>query len=137
MSTYSDIIQNYLASTWRGPSVVFAYLFGSTVTGQGWKTVKDVDVAVWFRPDYKLEEGERLREELAKHLGTPVDIVVLNEAPPLLRYEILRNGRLIFCSDEDERIEREVRMLLEYYDLEPMRTRMESDLKKMIREGRF
>lgn len=130
-------LKDYLSREWRGPGVRTAYIFGSTVTGHGWKAAQDLDVAVVFAAGYRLEDGERLREELERSLGTPVDVVVLNEVSPLLWYEVLRNGQLIWCADDDERVEREVRSLKQYYDLEPQRRRLAIDIQTLIREGMF
>ncbi len=130
-------LKDYLTQQWKGPELRTAYLFGSTAIGHGWKTIQDVDVAVVFAAGYRLEDGERLREELEQLLGKAVDVVVLNESPPLLWYEVLRNGRLIWCADESERVEHEVRSLIQYYDLEPQRQRLANDVRKMIQEGVF
>jgi predicted nucleotidyltransferase len=53
--------------------------------------LSDVDVAVWLNPDLPRERLAALRAELSlaavEALGTDeIDIVVLNEAPPLLRH---------------------------------------------------
>jgi hypothetical protein len=42
--------------------------------------------------------------------------VILNEAPPLLRYEVLSHGGILFCRDEDRLQEFEERTLREYFD---------------------
>lgn len=130
-------LKDYFTQQWRGPELRTAYLFGSTVTGHGWKTIQDIDVAVVFAAGYRLEDGERLREELEQSLDTAVDVVVLNESPPLLWYEVLRNGRLVWCADENERVEREVQSLMQYYDLDPQRQRLAKDIRTMIQEGAF
>ena len=70
--------------------VVFAYLYGSFLTGEAFR---DLDVAVWLRPgvdplEYVLREGLRLEEQL----GLPVDITVLNSAPPALRHRVYTTG---------------------------------------------
>lgn len=130
-------LKEYLTQQWRGPELRTAYLFGSTATGHGWKTIQDVDVAVVFAAGYRLENGERLKEELERLLDSAVDVVVLNESPPLLWYEVLLNGQLIWCADESERVEHEVRSLMQYYDLEPQRQRLANDIRTMIQEGLF
>jgi hypothetical protein len=137
MNNNTEKIKEYLVHRWQGTSVRFAYIFGSSIVGHGWKTVKDIDIAVWLSPGYKLEEGERLREELEKYMDVPIDVVVVNEAPLMLQYEVLRNGRLIYCSDHTERVEREVKILLAYYDLELTRKHLASEITRMIEEGSF
>lgn len=57
----------------------------------------DVDLAL-------LTEGQpafRLREAITSRLGTErVDLVDLNQAPPVLRLEILRTGACLFAADD-------------------------------------
>ena len=133
--TALELVRAYMADR---ASVVAAWVFGSTVKGKGWKRESDVDVAVYLRPDAaSLEAGERMREELKRELKTKVDVVVLNFAPLLLKYEVLREGVLVHCSDEDLRVDFEVRSLLEFYDLEPLRRRMTQEIFRMVREGKL
>ncbi|RKY61591.1 MAG: hypothetical protein DRP95_02650 [Candidatus Latescibacterota bacterium] len=133
--TVLEVVRAYMADR---SSLVAAWVFGSTVKGGGWKREPDVDVAVYLRPDAASPEaGERIREELERELKRKVDVVVLNFAPLLLRYEVFREGVLVHCSDEDLRVDFEVRSLLEFYDLEPLRRRMVQEIFRMAREGKF
>jgi predicted nucleotidyltransferase len=137
MEKIVSALKEFLSRQWRGSELRMAYLFGSTATGHGWKTLQDIDVAVVFAAGYSLEDGERLSEELGRLFERKVDVVVLNEAPAALWYEVLCTGRLILSADESERVEREVRSLMQYYDLEPQRERLANDIRRMIREGAF
>ena len=83
-----DILHPQLTHFFRQRPVQLAYLFGSQATGYT-HTESDVDVAVLL--DAALTADERFTERLAcigalSHLfGTDnVDVVILNEAPPLL-----------------------------------------------------
>ena len=49
-------------------------------------------------------ELDRLATDLEAAAGRRVDLVVLNDAPPLLAHEAIRANRLIVCRDEDERV---------------------------------
>jgi len=111
--------------------IFFAYLFGSQVEGKVGK-LSDIDIAVYLDP--KISEEKRfdlklkILEELAKNLKTEnIDLVILNDAPPLLAHRILKEGVLIFSKDEKERISYEVRAVLEYLDFKPL-------LEKYVRE---
>jgi predicted nucleotidyltransferase len=121
--------------------VRLAYLFGSQAAGRA-RADSDVDVAVLLRPDLsddaRFETRLALIGELGQLLRTDnVDLVVLNEAPPLLAYEVLHKGRVLYCADERERIEFQVRTLREYEDTEPLRRALDSALVERIRTGRF
>lgn len=69
---------------------------------------------------HRFEERVRLCAFLIGALGTNlVDIVVLNDAPPLLGRRIASRGRRVFCSDkeQDHAFGRDVQ--LRAADLEP------------------
>src|SRR5205085_403877 len=94
-----DEIEARLRSFFSRPAadVAAAYLFGSVARGEG-RPASDVDVAVLYRdtPPPTLDglhlETEGALEDL---LGRPVQLVVLNSAPPDLVHRVLRDGRLV------------------------------------------
>jgi predicted nucleotidyltransferase len=86
---------------------VSAYLFGSHAEGTPHRE-SDVDVGVLLAHDLYPGAGDRfdarvrLGAFLVGALGSNlVDVVVLNEAPPLLGRRIVSSGRRVFCSDEE------------------------------------
>jgi predicted nucleotidyltransferase len=136
LSQYSDALAQYFASL---DEVVLAYLFGSHARGQAWAR-SDVDVAVLLenRPadshclDTRLEVIGGLMEIL--HTDD-VDVVILNQAPPALRYAVLRDGLLFFCRDHQAMIEFHVRALNEYLDFRPILKRHERAIMEKARKG--
>ena len=89
------------------PGLVSAYLFGSHAAGRAHRE-SDIDVAVLLErkafPTAKarFEEQLRLSTLLGETLGTSrIDLVVLNDAPPLLGRHIVTAGERLFCSDPD------------------------------------
>ena len=130
-----------LAAALDRPKVVAAFLIGSQARGSA-GPLSDVDVAVLH--DLGLGSRERLDLRLAlaasagAALGTPeVDIVLLNDAPPLLRHRALRDGIRLLDRDPKERIEFEVRTLNNFVDTEPLRQLVARRLRKSIAEDRF
>ncbi|MCG8455216.1 MAG: nucleotidyltransferase domain-containing protein [Holophagales bacterium] len=85
----------------------FAYLFGSRAAGQGEtghrnarrpRPDSDWDVAVYLDEALTPEERFEIRLRLIAELEGPtfpVDVVVLNDAPPLLAYNALGGERLL------------------------------------------
>lgn len=74
--------------------VLAAYLFGSRAAGRH-KQNSDADVAVLLSPPavkraFKLQL--RWQEELARIIGANVDLVILNEADPLLKFQVYSKG---------------------------------------------
>ena len=97
--------------------VLVAYLFGSYA--RGLETPRsDVDIAVLLSevPERPLEYYLHLERELAKVLEMDVDLVFLNDAPPLLKYQVIKYGRLLFSRDERVRVMFEAKSLCEYLD---------------------
>lgn len=110
------------------PGVAAAYVFGSVTSGTTGPD-SDVDIAILFTatPPHTLDSARfALAGQLEAALGTPVDLVVLNDAPVDLSIRVLRQGRLIVDRDASARIGFEVRTRNEAFDLEPLLARYRS-----------
>ena len=86
------------------PGISSLVVFGSRAGGRP-RPTSDLDVGVL--PDTWDSEGRRkLQTRLAVALadlapGGRVDVVLLDEAPPLLRHRIVSSGRLLICRDRE------------------------------------
>ena len=86
--------------------IVSAYLFGSEAEGRAHRE-SDVDIGVVLRHDEhptardRFEARLRLHADLGAALGREVDVIVLNDAPPLLARRVVLSGRRVFCGDAD------------------------------------
>lgn len=111
------------------PDVASAYLFGSVAEGRAHRE-SDVDLAVllaWAPHATRAERFEAgiwLAGRVQASLGRSVDVVVLNDAPPLLGRHVITRGRRIACNDPraDHSYVRDVQ--LRAADLEPWLRRM-------------
>jgi len=91
--------------------IVYAILFGSTVEGRFVKGESDIDLAI--KVD-KLDRKDLLGflKGFLRELGVDnLDVVVINFSPFSLNYEILTEGRVIFCRDEDELFEDRLKII--------------------------
>lgn len=80
------------------PNVVAAWAFGSAKDGTVGKE-SDIDIAVLFACKPSLDERRNLADALERRLKrAPVDLVVLNGASAVLRFEAL-SGRKIYSTD--------------------------------------
>lgn len=103
--------------------VLFAYVFGSYAKGR--TTAKsDVDIAVFFdakvvKEKYSAILGD-LREELAQRLEAydRIDIVALNNAPPLLEREVVYEGKLLYALDKAAQAHYQARAVSRWLDFE-------------------
>jgi hypothetical protein len=105
------------------PEVLDAYLFGSTARGSH-SPRADVDIAVFVDVDragapvfgYRAELTAALMAGLARN---DIDVVVLNNAPPLLYHRVLRDGVRLVARRPRETTAREGRALSRYCDYLP------------------
>jgi predicted nucleotidyltransferase len=112
-------------------------LFGSRASGRP-RTDSDLDVAVLPAPG---ADRRRLQSRLAvalAHLAPQgrVDVVLLDEAPELLRHTVLSGGELLLCRDEAAWRELRVRTMREHGDREHYRRILRQGLKRRLTEGR-
>jgi uncharacterized protein len=97
-----------------------AYLFGSVARGEH-RAGSDVDVGLLrgFSTGRLADLETPLQQALEQLLATPVDLVVLDRAPPDLGHRVLREGLLLADPNPSRRIAWEVRVRAEYFDLLP------------------
>lgn len=117
--------------------VLAAYLFGSQAKGTT-TAGSDVDVAILLSPDLDLQTQFMYRiermVELEQLCQRPVDVVLLNQATPVLRNQVLKYGRLVYERDHRQRVTFEVRSRQAYYDFQPMLALLQRALVRQIRE---
>ncbi|MFQ6130352.1 MAG: nucleotidyltransferase domain-containing protein [Candidatus Hadarchaeaceae archaeon] len=120
--------------------VELAYLFGSAARGELGK-LSDVDVAVYLDESLSSEERFklqlRLMGELASVLQTNrVDLIVMNEAPLPLQFEIIKSNRPILTRPEFDRVEFEHAIMSRYLDRRYHDERSADEfMRKVSKEG--
>jgi predicted nucleotidyltransferase len=95
--------------------VRLAYIFGSVARGDA-RPMSDLDVGVVFSVVPAPGLLDALATDLHVAAGRRVDLVILNEAPPLLVHEAIRAAQVVVCRDEDERVQFETRATARYLD---------------------
>lgn len=108
------------------------YLFGSHAKAIA-NATSDVDVAILYDstcvPDAQAVLA--LQEKLAGHLQVErVDLVVLNRANPILKYQIFRYGQCLLNRNPRHQRSFLVRTMTEYADLKRSRAPIERALLK-------
>ena len=102
--------------------ILFAYLYGSFVTDPD-LLGSDIDVGVYLKHgdlNAYVEKEEKLTAFLVSHLHNDrIDLRIINTLPLLLKYNILRDGILIFSRDERERVDFETASMIRFFELKP------------------
>lgn len=114
------------------PEVKLAVLFGSTARGQARKG-SDVDLGLLVDPDTR-EARLKALVELERAAGREVDLVFLDEAPPLLRFEIARDGVLLFERQEGLWTGFKVKAMVDWWDWAPTIRRIHKTTIQRLRE---
>jgi uncharacterized protein len=117
-----------------------AYVFGSRSRGEA-GPLSDLDLGILVQellsPQGRLEVAAALIEEIERLTHEPVDIVILNDAPPALRYRAVRDGVLLFARADQVRVAFECRAIREFLDFQPVLERYDRVLLARARAGRL
>ena len=118
-----------------------AYLFGSVARGDA-APHSDLDIAVYVtqagisKPGYGI--AAELSAELHNALGpSDVDLVLLNQAPPLLYHRVLRDGIRVMSRDLAATTSREGLALSRYCDYLPQFQIIDSAHRQRMAAGGF
>jgi len=137
MTPYEKELTHYFSSK---DNVILAYLFGSTVRGDTGK-LSDVDIGVMLDENLSKKDRFDLELKLTGEIAiliknNKIDLVVLNEAPLLLAYNIIKSG-IILKSDETQRVKFETKILSMYMDEKYYIKRHTEETLKRIAEVGF
>ncbi len=114
-----QLLEGYLK---RHTEIAVVYIFGSVAQGRS-NVLSDIDFGIIVDKN-KIEEHiypygykAHILSDLMKLLKTnKLDLVILNDAPPLLRHRVLYYGKLIHSIDEKRRIRFQVETINKYND---------------------
>ncbi len=107
--------------------ILLAFVFGSAVSGR-LTMASDVDVAVLFSDMPDFQYILKLTTEVSEAIGRPADIVVLNDASPVIRMQVLKNGKLVKNKNGVKYNDFHVRTAKEYDDLKRIRKEAEENI---------
>lgn len=101
-------------------NIQLVYLFGSR-TKERMHSKSDTDIAVLLKEPVNdhLETKLEILEALQRKFGDDVDLTILNDAGSLLKYQVIRNGRLLFERVKGLHKTFYLRTLKEYFDFQP------------------
>lgn len=104
-------------------------LFGSYARGTQ-NDESDIDVAIKVKEKLDKKEVYRLSNILADEINKEVDLINLDEIGDTFRYEILINGKTLYCKDELKFELYKLDMYREFLDLNESRQEIINNIKK-------
>lgn len=119
-----------VAASW--PEIRLAVLFGSTARGEG-RPSSDVDIGLILEP-YSAEVRFRVDAQLGRAAGREVDTVLLDGAPPLLRFEVTRDGILLFEREEGLWTAFQAKAMVDWWDWAPTARKIQKAIIEGLRE---
>jgi len=115
MKSPEDIEHTVSSICARHKAIIASYVFGSVVKGK--EEPGDIDIAVLLeRAHLQSFPIPSLISEFEKAVGCRVDVVVLNRAGEILKYEVRRSGKLIFERSPEMRKKVEIQGRKSYED---------------------
>ncbi|MDD5434601.1 MAG: nucleotidyltransferase domain-containing protein [Nitrospira sp.] len=122
--------------------ILMAYLYGSYAKGTP-HGHSDIDVAIYLKhrvDDNKHPYGYRaeLITSLIKLLGTnKIDLIILIDVPPFLKFQVVRYGTLIFTRSEAKRIEFHAGTIAKYLDVKYLLAIQYEFMSKRLADGTY
>ena len=140
VANFSSIARAVVRCLSRRREIQAAYIFGSVARGRA-RPDSDIDVAVLVSPQARGVDPLAYRLGLMAELGSAlrrpdVEVVVLNDAPPLLAHRVLSQGRLVYERSASTRIRFQVQTANRYADLIPLYETHIRYLKKQVGKQR-
>ena len=125
-------------------AVELLVLFGSSGRAAGdvrpvKRLPRDVDLGVRYRDDTSVRQRWRVEGALRRHLRPldrrEVDVIDLASAPPLLRFEVARDGKLLYESRPYLWADFRARAMVDWWDWAPYQRRMDRGAVRRLREA--
>jgi len=105
-------ITSELANSLKSKKVIFAIiLFGSYATGKQ-KPLSDVDICIITKKDISLKE----KVEIAGYASKKIDISFFWDMPPAIRYNVIKEGKILYNKNEAILHQATVQTMSEYLD---------------------
>ena len=126
MKEILDIIKKFILENVDCEAIV---LFGSYARGTQ-NAESDIDIAIKPNTNISKKQIFYLSQELEGKIKTEVDLINLDDINDSFRYEILINGKTIFCRDELKFELYKLDMYREYLELNESRQMIIDRIKK-------
>ncbi|MEM2927393.1 MAG: nucleotidyltransferase domain-containing protein [Nitrososphaerota archaeon] len=96
--------------------IIYAIVFGSLIEKRFIKGESDIDLAIKVANLKENEVYDFLKNFMRDLNINNLDIIIINFSPFSLKYDILTRGKIIFCRNEEELFEDELKIRKLYND---------------------
>ena len=127
-----DILQRLRDVVAAFPAVRLAVAFGSVARGDD-NAQSDADIALLLEPDTRPLRIE-IEAELGRAAGRDVDLIFLDTAPPLLRFEIASDGVLLAARHRNDWVDFRTRAMIDWWDWAPTARLIDDAAIRRLRE---
>jgi predicted nucleotidyltransferase len=137
----TDTFQEALKTIFIRHGVLLAYLFGSQAEGRI-TPQSDIDLAVLLPRSLTAEQRFRTQVALIGDCiqlfhRNDVDVIILNEANPVLAFEVVRNGKVLYEDPKTKpAVDFAVYTLSRYADTAPLRELQDQYLFERLEQRR-
>jgi predicted nucleotidyltransferase len=125
--TLEDVFRRY-------PAIQAVYVFGSTGSGKTHQG-SDLDLAIVSRSMTLKDKKLALLTDLARCGFCDVDLVFLDPKDIVLKYEAIRQNRLIYAANDFDRGSMYSRVIRQYLDFAPYLETQRKAYKRRIERG--
>lgn len=134
MKTFEAKLVNFFK---KEPSVIGVLIYGSYAKGKQ-TSVSDIDIAVLTKNKLTRKESTERRIQyslrLARLLQKDVDVVLLRDAPLLLRFNIFKGGKKVYVADKATVTNFKARTVVEYLDFKHLEDFFFDNMIKKMKE---
>jgi predicted nucleotidyltransferase len=122
-------------------SVELLVLFGSLARADGSASARrpaprDIDLGVLYGEDATVRVWWQVEAGLRRFFADrPLDLVDLRSAPPLLRFEVARDGHLLYERRPYQWADFRARAMVDWWDWAPYQRRMDRGAIRRLREA--
>jgi len=113
----------------ENPEIILAFVYGSYASKRI-SPPSDVDIGILFKTIPPMDTINDITEALSSILTREVDLVILNQASPILKMQILKNGILLYASKRKYFHQFYTDTVNQYDDLKRIRKKCEENILK-------
>jgi len=135
MVSTSAALDRIVTALRSGPPLRLAMLFGSTAKGTQ-RSDSDIDIGIVPEdPELSLTEELTLQTELCRVSGREVDLVRLDRASSLMRWQVVRYGRALVEAQPFAAARFTAETVAEYLDFAPAFERAAENFRRFLTAG--